>query len=58
MNKEKYIESYKLRNGSTKNASKSYARYLEGVIKQNNQSNRKDTRIARFLEDEKTRNKK
>ena len=54
MNKEKYIESYKLRNGSTKNASKSYARYLEGVIKQNNQSNRKDTRIARFFGSQKT----
>ena len=40
MNRDKYVESYKTRNGSTKNANKSYNRYLEGVNKQNNQANR------------------
>tara|TARA_R110002012_G_scaffold305872_2_gene510189 strand:- start:504 stop:680 length:177 start_codon:yes stop_codon:yes gene_type:complete len=58
MNREKYIESYTLRNGSSKNASKSYTRYLEGVIKQDNQAKRKDTRIARYLEEERKRNSK
>ena len=37
---EKYITSYKARNGSTKNAHKSFVRYLEGLKKQNNQANR------------------
>ena len=43
MNKEQYIESYKARNGSTKNASKSYKRYAEGVNKQFSQARRTAT---------------
>ena len=48
MNRDKYVESYKTRYGSIKNANKSYNRYLEGVNKQNNQAERKATRVARF----------
>ena len=55
LNKEKYIESYKLRNGSTKNASKSYTRYFEGSYKQENQNNRKKAFIKKQLEAQKER---
>ena len=49
MNRDKYVESYKARNGSTKNANKSYNRYLEGVNKQNNQANRQTSFRANEL---------
>ena len=38
--KETYITKYKARTGSTKNASKSYKRYSEGVNKQFSQARR------------------
>ena len=58
MNRKQYIESYKSRNGSTKNSSKSYTRYSEGVIKQENQVKREAGFRARVLELKEARNKK
>ena len=58
MNREQYIESYKLRNGSTKNASKSYNRFLEGVAKQNNQAKRQASFRASVLEAQQKRDSK
>tara|TARA_Y100001938_G_scaffold41535_1_gene57262 strand:- start:1225 stop:1401 length:177 start_codon:yes stop_codon:yes gene_type:complete len=58
MNREKYIENYKSRNGSTKNASKSYNRYLEGITRQNNQAKRQASFRARVLEAQQKRDSK
>ena len=58
MNREQYIENYKSRNGSTKNASKSYNRFLEGVTKQNNQGKREACFRARVLEAQQKRDSK
>ena len=58
MNRKQYIESYKSRNGSTKNASKSYTRYSEGVIKQENQAIREASFRARVLEAQQKRDSK
>ena len=55
MTREEYIARYKANNGSTKNASKSYARYLEGVTKQNNQLKRQASYRARVLDTQKKR---
>ena len=40
MDKQTYVERYKSRTGSTKNASKSYKRYAEGINKQFSQARR------------------
>ena len=50
MTREEYIARYKANNGSTKNASKSYTRYLEGVTRQNNQFKRQASYRARVLD--------
>ena len=55
MNREQYIESYKSRNGSTKNSSKSYKRYVEGVNKQFSQARRSATYKAEVRKAQKKR---
>ena len=50
-----YIFDYAVRNGSTKNALKSFKRYTEGIIKQSNQANRQAKFRASELEAQKER---
>jgi hypothetical protein len=55
ISKESYIERYKARTGSTKNASKSFVRYSEGVNKQFSQARRTAEYKARVRKAQKDR---